>query len=89
MYGYLIGWVVELLVKLKDDFNLVMLYLGSGVLLVVVKNGWVFDILMGFMLLMGVIMGMCVGDVDLVVLLFFMKVLKIDDLNEIMMMFNN
>lgn len=77
-YCYVLECVVKLLNKLIEDLKIIICYLGNGVLIIVVNGGKFMDIFMGFMLLVGVIMGMCLGDIDLVVFLYLMEKLEID-----------
>lgn len=69
-YCYVVFWVVEMFGKLLEDLKLIIFYIGVGVLIMVIKNGKFFDILMGFFLLVGVMMVICLGDVDLFLVVF-------------------
>lgn len=64
LYCYVFQCVYLLLNLVEDDFGLVVVYFGNGVLICVVCNGQSVDILMGMMLLEGLMMGICSGDVD-------------------------
>lgn len=57
---------------LIEDLKIIICYLGNGVLIIVVDGGKLVDILMGFIFFVGVIMGICLGDVDVLLLFYLM-----------------
>lgn len=59
--------------KLIEDLCIILCYIGNGVLIVVIDGGKFIDILMGFILFVGVIMGICFGNIDFVLILFIME----------------
>lgn len=72
-YKYVIECVVELLGCLIESLSLFFCYLGNGVSIVVVEGGKFIDIFMGFILFVGVIMGICFGNFDFVLILYIME----------------
>lgn len=73
LYKYVIECVVEFFGCLLKDLCLIFCYFGNGVSIVVVEGGKLIDIFMGFMLFVGVVMGICFGNIDFVLILYIME----------------
>lgn len=63
-YCYVSYCVVEMVGLVVGDSSWFSVYFGNGSLICVIVNGQSFDISMGLILLEGLVMGICSGDVD-------------------------
>lgn len=72
-YKYVFECVVEFLGCFVEELCLLICYFGNGVSIVVIEGGKLMDIFMGFILLVGVFMGICFGNIDFVFIFFIME----------------
>lgn len=78
----------ELMGKPVEDLKLVTCHLGAGASITAVKNGKSFDTSMGFTPLTGIQMATRSGDVDVSLVAYMMKKLKVKSVSEILYMLN-
>ena len=74
----------ELMGKPVEDLKLVTCHLGAGASITAVKNGKSFDTSMGFTPLTGIQMATRSGDVDVSLVAYMMKKLKVKSVSEIL-----
>lgn len=78
----------KLMGKPVEDLKLVTCHLGAGASITAVKNGKSFDTSMGFTPLTGIQMATRSGDVDVSLVAYMMKKLKVKSVSEILYMLN-
>lgn len=78
----------KLMGKPVEDLKLVTCHLGAGASITAVKNGKSFDTSMGFTPLTGIQMATRSGDVDVSLVAYMMKRLKVKSVSEILYMLN-
>lgn len=78
----------ELMGKPVEDLKLVTCHLGAGASITAIKNGKSFDTSMGFTPLTGIQMATRSGDVDVSLVAYMMKKLKVKSVSEILYMLN-
>lgn len=78
----------KLMGKPVEDLKLVTCHLGAGASITAVKNGKSFDTSMGFTPLTGIQMATRSGDVDVSLVAYMMKKLKVKSISEILYMLN-
>src|SRR5699024_11837791 len=78
----------ELMGKPVEDLKLVTCHLGAVASITAVKNGKSFDTSMGFTPLTGIQMATRSGDVDVSLVAYMMKKLKVKSVSEILYMLN-
>ncbi|MYU59050.1 acetate kinase [Lactobacillus salivarius] len=78
----------KLMGKPVEDLKLVTCHLGAGASITAVKNGKSFDTSMGFTPLTGIQMSTRSGDVDVSLVAYMMKKLKVKSVSEILYMLN-
>lgn len=85
-YFYVIQEAVKMLNKLVEELNIIICYLGNGGFVFVICNGKCVDIFMGLILLEGLVMGICFGDIDLVIIFYLYDILgmSVDVINKLL-----
>jgi len=88
-HQYVAERTAEILDKPIDELKIVTAHLGNGASLTAVKNGESIDTSMGFTPLSGVTMGTRTGDIDASLIPHLMKKLELDDVQDMIDIFNN
>lgn len=78
LYKYVVIKVVEYLKRLFEELKFIICYFGNGLSVCVIKYGKLVDISMGFIFLVGFVMGIRSGIIDFVVIFYFMEKEKMD-----------
>ncbi|NLJ17357.1 acetate kinase [Globicatella sulfidifaciens] len=86
-HRYVSRRAAEMLGKNIEDLKIITCHLGNGASITAVEGGKAVDTSMGFTPLAGVTMGTRTGDIDASIIPFLMKKLEINDINEILNIF--
>lgn len=84
-YKYVVGKVVEVFEKFLEKLKIIFCYLGNGVSVCVIEVGKLVNIFMGFILNVGLMMGICFGIIDVIIILYLVDELGYS-LDEVMYM---
>lgn len=88
-HRYVSQRAAEMLDTPIEDLKIITAHLGNGASLTAVQGGKSVDTSMGFTPLAGVTMGTRVGDIDASIIPYLMESEGIDDINEMIRIFNN
>lgn len=86
-HRYVSRRAAEMLGKNIEDLKIITCHLGNGASITAVEGGKAVDTSMGFTPLAGVTMGTRTGDIDASIIPFLMKKLEINDINEMLNIF--
>nr|WP_276932357.1 acetate kinase [Globicatella sulfidifaciens] len=86
-HRYVSRRAAEMLGKNIEDLKIITCHLGNGASITAVEGGKSVDTSMGFTPLAGVTMGTRTGDIDASIIPFLMKKLEINDINEMLNIF--
>lgn len=87
-HRYVAARAAEIVGKPIEDLKIITCHLGNGASITAVENGKSVDTSMGFTPLAGVTMGTRTGDIDASVIPFLMEKEGIEDVNEVINIFN-
>lgn len=86
-HRYVSRRAAEMLGKNIEELKIITCHLGNGASITAVEGGKAVDTSMGFTPLAGVTMGTRTGDIDASIIPFLMKKLEINDINEMLNIF--